>query len=352
MFLMRAAVWYKEKDIRVEEREPAKLGARDVKVRVAWAGICGSDLHEYLHGPVIIPKGEPDPITGGESPLTLGHEFAGVIEEVGTEVKSFQKGDRVVINPLFTYGNKPASVDLYDGFSFAGLATDGGFADFAVLPEKNVYKLPDNLTLEEGALVEPMAVAVQAVKEADFKFGQSVAVFGAGPIGLFTIIAAKAAGASKIIVFDLSEERLEKARLVGATHTFNSGEVDPVEKVKSLVPDGVDVSFEVAGVNATFNQSIQVAKSRGVVVVVSIFAKPIEFNPMDITGSGVKITSTLAYEPEVFQTTIDLMAEGALNPKGVITDRIELENIVESGFEVLTNDKRQAKILVKLSGEK
>lgn len=349
---MRAAVWYKEKDVRVEEREVRELKNTDVKIKVAWAGICGSDLHEYLHGPVSIPDKEPNPITGFQAPLTLGHEFAGVIEEVGTDVKKVKVGDRVVVNPLFTYGLKEPSLDLYDGFAFAGLSVDGGFADYTVISQDNVHTLPNSLSLEEGALVEPMAVSVQAVKEADFKFGQTAAVFGAGPIGLLTIIAAKAAGATKIIVFDLSEERLEKARQVGATHTFNSGEIDPIEAVLTVEKDGVDVSFEVAGVNIAFNQALKVVKSRGIVVIVSIFAKPVEFNPMDLTVSGVRITSSLAYEPDVFKKTIDLMANGSLDTKKVITGRIELENIVQDGFELLSTDKRQAKILVKLSGDR
>ena len=120
------------------------------------------------------------------------------------------KGDRVVVNPTVSKREKEENIDLYDGYSFIGLGSDGGFAEFTNAPETNVYHLPDNVTAREGALVEPTAVAVQAVKEGELLFGDTVAVFGAGPIGLLTVIAAKAAGASKIFVFDLSEERLEK----------------------------------------------------------------------------------------------------------------------------------------------
>lgn len=348
---MRAAVWYKANDIRVEEREVKEVLPNDVKVRVGWVGICGSDLHEYQEGPVLIPSNGPDPLTKQEAPLTLGHEFAGVVEEIGSNVTCFKVGDRVVINPLITYGNKPSEYDLYDGFTFVGLGSDGGFADFTVVSEKNVYALPKGLSLEEGALVEPTAVAVQAVKEGGLQSGQTVAVFGAGPIGLLTIIAAKAQGASKIVAFDLSEDRLEKAKKVGATHVINSGKMNPLEAGKEIEPEGFDVSFEVAGVEITLNQAIKITKSRGTVVIVSIFPKPVSFDPMDLTASGVKITSTLAYEPEVFQKTIDLMASGEINPKEIITGRIELEELVEKGFDALTNDKTQAKILVKLSGE-
>ncbi|WP_313431046.1 2,3-butanediol dehydrogenase [Siminovitchia terrae] len=348
---MKAAVWYGEKDIRVEERKLKQMKDNEVTVRVAWTGICGSDLHEYQEGPVFIPVEEQHPLTGQQAPLTMGHEFAGIVEKVGKGVTSVEVGDRVAINPMYTYGNKPEDVDAYDGFQFIGLGSDGGFASHVNVGEKHLYKLPESMTLQDGALVEPTAVAVQAVKEANMQFGDTVAVFGAGPIGLLTTIAAKAAGASKIFVFDLSEQRLAKAKELGATHVYNSGEVNPVEAVKAIIPDGVDVSFEVAGVAPTFKQAIDVTRARGTMVIVSIFARPIEWNPMQLTNTGVKVTSTIAYTPTTFRQTIDLMGTGQLKPQGIITSQIELENIVEEGFEALTNDKSQAKILVELSGE-
>ncbi|MBP2078345.1 2,3-butanediol dehydrogenase [Oceanobacillus polygoni] len=349
---MKAAVWHGEKDIRIEEVEVKPLEDAQVKVRVAWAGICGSDLHEYEEGPVFVPVNEKDPLTGEIAPLTMGHEFAGVIEEVGKNVTKFKVGDRVAINPTITYGNKPEDMDAYDGFSFIGLHGDGGFTKYANVPESNVYLLPDTLTLQDGALVEPTAVAVQAVKEGGLQFGDTVAIFGAGPIGLLTAIAAKAAGASKIIVLDLSETRLEKAMELGATHIINSGEQDAVKAIRELVPDGVDVSFEVAGVAPTFKQAIDATRARGTMVIVSIFARPIEWNPIHLTNTGVKITSSIAYTPTSFQQTVDLMGTGQLKPQGIITGQIQLDDIVEKGFETLSSDKSQAKILVELSGEK
>lgn len=349
---MKAAVWYGEKDIRIEERELKALKDHEVTVRVAWAGICGSDLHEYQEGPVFVPTESADPLTGEIAPLIMGHEFAGTIEKVGTKVTKFKVGDRVAINPTITYGNKPEDLDVYDGFSFIGLHGDGGFTSFANAPEENVFLLPDTLSLQDGALVEPTAVAVQAVKEGNLQFGDTVAIFGAGPIGLLTLIAAKAAGASKIIVLDLSDARLEKAIELGATHIVNSGKGDPVEAIRTIIPGGVDVSFEVAGVTPTFEQSIAATRPRGTMVIVSIFARPIIWNPIQLTNTGVKITSTIAYSPTSFQQTVDLMGTGQLKPQGIITSQIQLDDIVSKGFEALTNDKSQAKILVELSGEK
>ncbi|OEL03297.1 2,3-butanediol dehydrogenase [Staphylococcus casei] len=345
---MKSAVWYGQKDVRVEEREPKQLQNNEVKVKVSWAGICGTDLHEYIEGPIFISTDKPDPFLGQQAPVTLGHEFAGVVEAVGKDVTKFSKGERVVVNPTVSHRNKEESVDLYDGYSFIGLGSDGGFAEFTNVPEENVYKLPDNVSDKEGALVEPTAVAVQAIKEGEVLFGDTVAIFGAGPIGLLTVIAAKAAGASKIFVFDLSQERLTKAKQLGATFAVNSGEEDVEAFIADHTDNGVDVAFEVAGVAPTLKSSIAVTRPRGTVVIVSIFGHAIEWHPMQLTNSGVKLTSTIAYTPTTFQQTIDLINEGNLAVKDVITDEIDLSNIVESGFEKLINDKSQAKILVKI----
>ncbi len=183
------------------------------------------------------------------------------------------------------------------------------------------------------------------------QFGDTVAIFGAGPIRLLTTIAAKAAGASKIFVLDVSETRLEKAKELGAIDVFNSGKINPVEAVKQYAPDGVDITVEVAGVAPTYKSSFDVTRARGTVVIISIFAHAIEWNPMQLTNTGVKVTTTIAYTPTSFQQTVDLMGTGQLKPQDIITSQIELEDIVENGFEAFTNDKSQAKILVKLSGE-
>jgi (R,R)-butanediol dehydrogenase/meso-butanediol dehydrogenase/diacetyl reductase len=349
---MKAAVWHGVKDIRVEEVELREINENEVKVKVAWAGICGSDLHEYQHGPIFINTEHKDQFTGEIAPITMGHEFAGVVEEVGAKVTSVKVGDRVTINPTITHGNKHESVDRYDGMSFIGLNGNGGFTKYAIVPESNAYLLGENLTLQDGALVEPMAVTVQAVLDAGVKLGDTVAIFGAGPIGLLTVLAAKAAGASEIVIADLAEFRLEKAKEIGATHVINSGNVDPVKAIRELYPDGVDVAFEVAGVAPTFKQAISVTKAQGVVDVVSIFAREIEWSPMQLTNSGVSVKASIVYSPSTFRKTISAMNSGQLNPKQIVTSQIQLDNIVDDGFEALTNDKTQAKILVELSGEK
>ncbi|KZS22367.1 hypothetical protein BMY_0187 [Wohlfahrtiimonas chitiniclastica] len=194
-------------------------------------------------------------------------------------------------------------------------------------------------------------MAVQAVKEGGLRFGDTVAVFGAGPIGLVTIAAAKAGGATKVIALDLSDSRLEMAKAMGATHIINSGKEDAVTAVRNIVPRGVDVAFEVAGVQQTVEQSINVTRPRGTMVIISIFAAPITWHPMQLINTGVKVTSSIAYSPSSFQETIDLMASGQLDVTPIVTKKIVFDEIVNEGFETLVSDKTQAKILVTLSGE-
>ncbi|MCG5102188.1 zinc-binding dehydrogenase [Oceanobacillus alkalisoli] len=191
-----------------------------------------------------------------------GHEFSGTVEEVGKNVTAYKKGDRVVVNPVVTSGNHSDLVDRYYEFYFAGLHTDGSFAEYFVANENNVVAIPDRLSLDKAALVKPLSVSAQAVKEAGVKHGDTIAVFGAGPIGLFVIGAAKAAGAKEILAFDLSDERLEKATQVGATEVLNTKDINPVTFIKEKYPNGVDASLEVAGVKPIFDQAIDSAKPK------------------------------------------------------------------------------------------
>ena len=347
---MKAAVWHGVKDVRVEEVELKPTKSNEVVVRVAYAGICGSDLHEYLEGPVFIPVDQPDELTGGQAPLTMGHEFSGVIEKIGADVTQYKVGDHVSINPTITKGHVPDDVDVYDGYSFIGLSTDGGFTSHVNVPEDSLYRLPEDFSMKLAATIEPTAVAVQAVKEGGLRFGEKVVIFGAGPIGVLVAAAAKAAGATKIVAVDLSEVRLNKALEMGATDIVNPSQVnDTVAAIKNIIPGGADVSFEVAGVQPTFEQAIDATRPRGTMVIVSIFARPITFNPMQLMNAGVKLTTTIAYSKETFQQTVDLVSSGQIDVAPVITDTIELDNIVTDGFESLTHDKSQAKIIVDLS---
>ncbi|WP_163971190.1 2,3-butanediol dehydrogenase [Oceanobacillus halotolerans] len=348
---MKAAVWHGQKDVRVEDRDVKTVNENDVKVKVSWSGICGTDLHEYEIGPLLIQNETPNELTGEKAPLVLGHEFSGIVEEVGSNVTKVKKGDRVAVNPVVTSGKHSAETDRYYEFYSAGLHTDGSFAEYVVSPEGNIVPIPDDLPLDRAALVEPLSVAAQAIKEGEVKQGDTVAIFGCGPIGLFAIVAAKAAGAKEIFAFDLSDERLEKAKEVGATITLNTKDTDAVSFIKEKYPEGVDASFEVAGVKPTFDSAITATKPKGNMVVIAIHARDFEFNPISLMTSGVKLSSSLGYEHETFKKSIDILMDENVNVSPIMTKKVELDDIVEEGFHSLSNDLNQAKILVKLSGE-
>ncbi|MCU9614589.1 2,3-butanediol dehydrogenase [Caldibacillus lycopersici] len=346
---MRALVWYGTKDVRVETiNEPVVTNGK-VKVKVKAAGICGSDLHAYAHG-IGIQVGTPHPLSGKMAPLTMGHEFAGEVVEVSEGVTSVKVGDRVAIEPMYQCGAcdncKKGNYHLCEGFGFIGLNGDGGFADYVVVDPYMVHKLPDNVSFEEGALVEPTAVAVYAVKESKQKIGDTVAVFGVGPIGLLTVIAAKAAGAARIIAIDISPERLALAKEVGATHIINSLEENCVSIILSEY-GGVDVAYEVAGVQATLTSAASVVKKGGEIRVISLFSAPAEIDLFSLIVREISITTSCAYH-HVFPEVISMIENGVLDVQKVITAKTTLENIVEDGFEKLVSDKSQAKILIEI----
>ncbi|MCZ8532200.1 2,3-butanediol dehydrogenase [Psychrobacillus psychrodurans] len=343
---MQAAVWHNIKDVRVEQINEPVISSGQVKVKVEWAGICGSDLHAYLHGLSM----EAHSLSGQKPPLTLGHEFSGTIVEVADDVTSHRVGERVAIEPLIycgeCYACKRGYYNQCSKVGFVGLNRDGGFAEYVIVDNNMVHVLPDSVSYEEGALVEPTAVSFYAVRESKLKAGDSIAIFGAGPIGLLTLLSAKAAGATKIIVIDLSEERLEKAKELGATTIINGMRDDIVETIHELTDGGVSVAFECAGAQPTMTSAVASVKQGGQVMAIAVFAKPVSIDMGQLMFKAADITSTLAYR-HVFPEVIDMISTGRLDVKPVITKKIDLKDIVEEGFNQLINDKKQAKILVK-----
>lgn len=270
--------------------------------------------------------------------------------EVADDVTSHRVGERVVIEPLIycgeCYACKRGYYNQCSKVGFVGLNRDGGFAEYVIVDNNMVHVLPDSVSYEEGALVEPTAVSFYAVRESKLKAGDSIAIFGAGPIGLLTLLSAKAAGATKIIVIDLSEERLEKAKELGATTIINGMRDDIVETIHELTDGGVSVAFECAGAQPTMTSAVASVKQGGQVMAIAVFAKPVSIDMGQLMFKAADITSTLAYR-HVFPEVIDMISTGRLDVKPVITKKIDLKDIVEEGFNQLINDKKQAKILVK-----
>lgn len=346
---MKAAKWYGVKDIRIEDISEPVIQPGMVKISIEWCGICGTDLHEYLAGPIFLPT-EPHPITNEKVPVVLGHEFSGKVIEIGEGVSTIKVGDRVTVEPILACGKCAACRDGFynvcDHLGFIGLAGGGGgFSEVVMGQEKMVHKLPDEMTYEQGALVEPAAVAIHAVRESNLKVGDTCVVFGAGPIGLLVIQAALAAGASKIGVVELSEVRQKFARDVGAHFVVDPSKEDTVKAVNELTNGGADVCFEVTGVEVCLNNAIECAKTRGQVMIVSIWEGASSISPNSLVLKERQLKSILGYR-DVFPATIQLITEGRLPVDKVITKKIKLQDIVNDGFEELVNDKSHIKILV------
>ena len=334
MATMKAARWHAAKDVRIEEVEVPEVQPHQVKVAVKFTGICGTDLHEYLDGPIFIPT-EEHVYSGQKAPVTLGHEFSGEIVEVGSDVTRVKVGDRVTIEPILAEPN----------LNFVGLAADGGFAKYCVLDGDLVHVIPDSLSYEQAALTEPAAVAVYAVRQSALKAGDTAVIFGLGPIGLLIVEALRAAGASKIYAVELSPERQAKAEELGAIVVRPEEGETVVEAIHRLTGGGADVSYEVTGVPVVLGQALAAVHKAGECMVVSIWEREASINPNEFAIQEKSLKGIIAYR-HIFPKVLELMEQGYFPADKLVTKKIKLENIVEEGFVELTQDKSQIKILV------
>jgi (R,R)-butanediol dehydrogenase/meso-butanediol dehydrogenase/diacetyl reductase len=354
---MKAAVFHGRRDVRLDEVPEPVVRPGHVKVRVDWCGICGSDMHQYLAGPINMPlPGKPHPLTGETIPVTMGHEFAGEIVDVGEGVSGVGIGDRAAIEPIYRCGKCPqcrrGAYNLCEKLGFQGLSGGGGgFAEYTVVPEYMVHRLPEAVSTEEGALVEPVAVGLRALRQASFREGQSAVVLGGGPIGAVTVQCLRARGASLIAVAEVSEARQRKAREVGADVVIDPRNEDVVARVKELTAgQGADVSFDAAGIQQTFQTALRATAKGGTVVNIAIWEGPIEIHPNDIVMNELKVVGTHAYASGDFPDTIALMQDARIDAGRLVTERIPLSDVIERGLEELATHKdRHVKILVRPS---
>jgi (R,R)-butanediol dehydrogenase/meso-butanediol dehydrogenase/diacetyl reductase len=343
---MKALRWYGRKDVRYEDISEPSLGRGQVKVKVSLAGICGTDLKEYTDGPCMIAI--------DKVPLTLGHEFAGRVAEVGKGVTNFKVGERVTGVGYWFCGEcyycKKSMYNLCLNSGFTGLSVDGCMAEYVVVPSYSVYKLPDSVSDEVGALVEPLAVALHAVRQGNVRPGDTVGIVGDGTIGLCTLLAARAAGASKVYVVAKHRGRGEIALAMGATAVINPNDGDPVKLIASLTGGlGVDVSFECVGRPDTPQICVDLTRRGGTTVIIGVFDKPssvhfqsVMFNQKTIVGSPIYVDEA--------KTAIALIADKRIDPSRLITSKVPLKDAIEMGFEKLIHNKEgEVKILLQIA---
>lgn len=348
---MQAAVWYNKEDIRIENVPEPNAGPGQVKVKIKACGICGSDLHEYRSGPFIIPT-RPHPLTGrANGPIILGHEFSAEVLEVGEGVKSVKPGDRVTVNPLIYCGKchycRTGQYIMCTKLGTAGFAWDGAFAETGVFPEYSILKLPDTISDDAGAFVEPLAVAIHAVNRSKMKIGATVAVVGAGPIGLLVMQACRAAGAGKVFVIEPLKGRRELALKTGANAVFDPTGEDAGKAIGDLTGNiRADWAFDCVGNQASFDTAVKVTGRRAVICVVGLALKPIAVPFIRLWGHEKELTFSSGYQDE-FQAAIDYLADGRVNIEPLITARIKVKDLVEKGIkELIENGSEHIKILV------
>lgn len=368
----KAVRFYAAKDVRVDEIAIPKVKPGWVVLKPEYCGICGSDLHEYLDGPHLIPaKGKPHVITGESVPIPLGHEFSGVIYEVGEGVTDLKPGDRCAVIPTIYDGDCRNCLNglpnCCDKFGFIGLSGwGGGMSEYTTAPAEYIQKLPDDFPLDIGALVEPLSVGWHAVERSPYKKGDNVLVLGSGPIGLSVVLALLGQGCTNIIVSESSKRRRQFAIDFGAHHVIDPLAVDVVEEVKNLTKgQGADVAFDAAGVQVAVYGAIKAIRAKGTLVNIALWGdKEVSLNMVDMLFGEkqymaskslhtsmlpwlmLTLPTVITYTKRDFQAVIEAIASGKMKPAGMITKVLEMAD-VDLGFKALTDDKEnQVKILI------
>jgi (R,R)-butanediol dehydrogenase/meso-butanediol dehydrogenase/diacetyl reductase len=345
---MRAAVYHGRQDLRLEEVPEPFAGAGEIKLRVLYNGICGSDLHEYYDGPITTRTTTPHPLTGVKNPVILGHELCGEVVALGEGVEDFEVGDRVAVEPVETCGHclyctsgqyNHCGLLAFHGYNRKG----GGLAQFTVVRRSMAHKLPRNLTPMQGALIEPMAIAWRTVERCAVESGQTVVVHGGGPIGIGVYWTLRRRGV-RVIMSDPSEARRAVLKSLGVERILNPRDGDVVSAIKDLTNGrGADASVDAAGVPAAFQAALHGTAVDGSVVVVAIHTRPLEIGPMDILMSEARITG-VALSCNAFPSVIQEMAAGAYPTDGWV-ETIPFDGLIRNGFERL-HRQEGTKILV------
>jgi (R,R)-butanediol dehydrogenase/meso-butanediol dehydrogenase/diacetyl reductase len=351
---MKAAVWYARGDVRVVDVPNPEVKSHHVKIKVKWCGICGSDLHEYIGGPLSIPVESPHPLTGQVAPVIMGHELSGEVVEVGEGVSKLKIGDRVVTEATVCCGECPACRsghhNLCEKLGIHGLCgSGGGFAEYTVFHEDFTHRIPDTLDYERAALVEPIAVGFHSLIVGKFKPGMTAVVLGAGPIGIGVIESLKASGAKKIIAVVRKSVRQEHALQSGADYLIDPTDTDVADEIRKINNgECADIAFETYGVDLGIKLGLASIHFAGTLVVISLWERPPEVNMMDIVLTEKSIIGSLIYNGNDFDTVVQMLADGRIKAKGYITKRILLDDFVPEGLETLAGPekKKHVKIIV------
>jgi len=342
------AVLYKTEDIRLEQQPVPEPGPDQVLIKMDSVGICGSDVHYWTHGAI------GDFIV--RAPMVLGHEAAGIVSKIGSAVTNLSIGDRVAIEP-----GVPCKMCHYCKTGVYNLCVDmkfcatppvhGNLARYYVHAADFCYKLPPNMTLEEGALMEPLAVGVHACRRAGVTLGSRVLICGAGPIGLVNLMTARAMGAAEVVITDVVEGRLAVAKEMGANHTYKVGQGKSAEEMAVEVEQLMgghkpDVTIECSGVEASVRFGIFSTRSGGCLVLVGLGKPEINMPIVNAAVREVDIRGIFRYA-NCYPTAIAMVASGKVDVKPLITHRFKLEETLQAFETAKTGAGGAIKVMIK-----
>jgi threonine dehydrogenase-like Zn-dependent dehydrogenase len=342
---MKVAVYKGVKNVVLEDRPKPVAGPGEVIVKVKYCGICGTDVHAYLH------EGMCEP------PVIFGHETVGVVDELGAGVTSCKVGDRVAVGPPGNCGechnclNGRASICTKGFLLTTGITshTDGGYAEYLRVrnPSKMLIQIPQNLSFEESVLFDVIGTSFHGIRRSQFKVGDNVVVIGTGPIGLSAIMLLKLGGAGKLIVVVRSEAKAKIAMKYGADVTLLDGP-DLPEKIRLLTGGkGADITYECAGQPAAFANALNMTRSGGQVMIIGVTGEPSSFVSARYVPQEINMDTSFVYDAAEVAMVFDFIASGKLPvAKQMVTDIIGMDDVVVKGLERLSKSSDQIKILL------
>lgn len=340
---MRQAVLTRPGHITFQDvAEPGVPGAGEVLLRIRTIGVCGSDVHVW-HG--------THPFTG--YPVVQGHEYSGLVEAVGAGVRTVRVGDRATARPQIVCGECPqcarGDYHICDSLRVEGFQAPGVAQDLFLVPGDRVVRLPEPMTLDEGAMVEPVAVAVRATKRAGNLAGRNVLVLGAGPIGNLVAQCARARGARRVLITDLSAFRLERARACGIEQSSQADLEDlPTAVARVFGDEGTDVAFEAAGVQATIEGAVRTVRKGGSVVVVGVFGERPVVDMALVQDRELTLVGTLMYRHEDYLQAIEWIVSGRVQTEPLFTTRFPFARYAEAYHFIEREGERSLKVLIDL----
>jgi len=329
--------------VEFKKRTLPPFGDNDVLIKVKACSICGGDLHLY--------KGK-HPLAS--LPMAIGHELSGEVIKKGSAVTKVSLGDRVAVEPVITCGTcyfcLKSEYHLCQNIAYQYSAGQGGFTPYFVAGENRVHRLPDILSLEEGALLEPLAVAVHAIRKAEMEREQSMAIYGAGGIGLFLLQAVKAAGVSQVFIVDILDHRLATAASLGASSAINALKEDPVARILQETKGlGVDRSFEAVGLEKTLRQSAESLKKGGICVLIGLFEEPLEVKfPVNLFAQReIQIRGSRGYCWD-FQVALGLVEQRKVRLAPLISHLFPLPDLPQALEILLAPNNKANKVVIQI----